>query len=298
MTPYDWTGPSFLGLLGLVSINACGVAYWYRQTQIANVRGNFADAKPKLHTYELAYLSGGAETAILSAVASLVQTKSVEVTPAFGSLFLHSKSIHNAEPHPLVTEVMHALSHMQTDSIRTAVGKIKSRGLRSLTEIQSRLEQEKLILSVQRSAEIASTSAMIMAVPAVLAIPKIFIGMERHRPVGFLLIAIAVIIAAAFAFWKAKPFRSQSGDSVLQREKFEQSALHSTARSNSQILSGQQAAMAVALFSVSVFGIGPLYDLRKAIAPPASSSGSFSSSSCGGGSCGGGCGGGCGGCGG
>jgi uncharacterized protein (TIGR04222 family) len=178
MNPYDWTGPSFLGLFGLVSVNAALAAHGYRQTQIGKIKRDLSKPIPQLDSYELAYLSGGGETAVLAAVANLVQSKAVEVSPVFGTHSLQAKAKGLAEPHHLVTEVLHALSSLSTDSVRTAVNKIKSRPLASLTQIRNKLEENTLICSLRRSAEIASTSAIIMATPAVLSIPKLFIGLK------------------------------------------------------------------------------------------------------------------------
>lgn len=295
MTPYDLTGPSFLGLYGIASALSIAGAFAYRTIHIEAIKST--QPPPKLGPYEMAYLSGGTETALLAALASLIQSEAIRIDTVAGGRYVKVRSGQTAEREPLIRDVLNAIPSMAEDNLPSVMSRLKERHLAALQLIRKRLEQHDLIFTERRAAEIALATATIAALPVILSIPKLVIGTEHHKPVGFLIMGMIAVSTMAALFLLRKPLRTAGGDDVLNRTKRQEAALLDTASADSHLLTNHQAALAVALFSTTAFGLGPLYDLRKATAPP--SSGACGSGSCGGGSCsGGGCGGGCGGCGG
>jgi uncharacterized protein (TIGR04222 family) len=146
--------------------------------------------------------------------------------------------------------------------------------------------------------------AVAMSVPAIGLI-KLSIGLERGKPVVFLVILLVIsTVISLFAFLR-RPFRSRRGDRLLDRLRREHADLQKKAwdpRFEGLDKPGPALAMGVALFGLSVLAGGPMADLQRTLTPP-SGGGCGTSGGCGsdggGGDGGGGCGGGgCGGCGG
>jgi uncharacterized protein (TIGR04222 family) len=128
---------------------------------------------------------------------------------------------------------------------------------------------------------------------------KILVGMNRHKPVGFLVALCLVTVVVAFAGFARRLHRSWRGDMALEQLKVRNAALEYAVPRNVDNVTANDLALALALFGAGVLVSGPLADLKTALTPPAGSSSCGTGGGCGGGGCGGGCGGGgCGGCGG
>jgi uncharacterized protein (TIGR04222 family) len=151
-----------------------------------------------------------------------------------------------------------------------------------------------------------------------LGVLKLMVGLARGRPVGFLVLLLAVGAVAGFMGLWSVPRRTRRGDRALRLLRLQNSALSMTSATESawQTLSAPNVAMSVALFGTGMLMTAGMGDLRRYLMPPSGgegggggtditdgssdfggSSDSGSSSDSGGGDSGGG-GGGCGGCGG
>lgn len=147
-----------------------------------------------------------------------------------------------------------------------------------------------------------------------MGLAKFQVGLERGRPVGWLVLTTLVAGVMLFKLTPA-PWRSRRGDAVLQWLREKQEPLKQTALSatSASALTHREAAMAVALYGMTALGYTEFELLRRHLLPPTAPG--LGSSSSGGGdggsgwSDGGGCGsggggdsggggGGCGGCGG
>jgi hypothetical protein len=141
---------------------------------------------------------------------------------------------------------------------------------------------------------------------------KVFVGVARGRPVGFLIALLVVTAIVAIVFLVKGPFRTRRGDGLLRRLRDDNAALEYAAGRRVAGLSDDDLVLSLGLFGLGVLAVGPLSATytslmnaqRRAAAHQWSSAGTSCGSSCGsscggGGGCGGGCGGGgCGGCGG
>jgi uncharacterized protein (TIGR04222 family) len=138
---------------------------------------------------------------------------------------------------------------------------------------------------------------------AVLGIARLVQGVIRERPVGYLVLLVALAVASTVAFY-ARGRLTPLGKRRLRALRNEHQAVERTAARGG--LAAHDLAFAVGLFGLAQFSTTPgLQDLNATLrehrAGPydsAASSGGCGAA-CGGGGCGGGgCGGGCGGCGG
>jgi hypothetical protein len=142
-----------------------------------------------------------------------------------------------------------------------------------------------------------------LAVPAI-GLVKIFVGLQRDRPVGFLALATVVTLVLGLIRFSRQPTLSRAGGRCLRRARREQAAL----KANAGYLRQAHSPLAVALpLSVALFGTGvlasgrlsPLDDaVRRSRALGTDSGGGCGTSGDGGGGDSGCGGGGCGGCGG
>src|SRR5262249_27012388 len=120
---------------------------------------------------------------------------------------------------------------------------------------------------------------------------KLLVGLARNKPVGFLVVGLAVTAIVGLIITLRPIFRNRRGDAVVDTLKEHHVALKLTAESNQAQLTGRDLALAIGLFGMGILTYGALDELRRGFFPKG---GSSCGSSCGGGSCGGG-GGGCGG---
>jgi uncharacterized protein (TIGR04222 family) len=136
-----------------------------------------------------------------------------------------------------------------------------------------------------------------------LGVAKVIVGLQRNRPVVFLLIGLALLIVMGLLVVRIGRGRTIAGWRTLRALRAEREPLRVAAASRAERLSTGDLAWAVSLYGVGVLQGTVWADAVSATKPPRPSvtDGGNSSSGCGtgsGGSCGGGCGGGgCGGCG-
>lgn len=300
LNPLDLPGPAFLALYLILAICGLVVAILFRRFLVA-VGEDSALPMMRFDAYEAAYLSGGDDAALDTAIAMLVQRQALKAEGASRSLAVNGPLPRNA--HAIEQAVYNAV----TPSPRSVLN-VRAAARWSVEQVGERLTAMGLILTDARWAAARTIPALIMAAVMVLGILKISVGISRHRPVAFLVILTIITAIVVLIFFFARPRLTPLGERALMQLRLDNAALHATARSRPQMLAPTDMAFAIGLFGVASL---PFVDttwteLRQTLNPPPSvSSGSSSSSGCGsssscssGSSCGGGCGGGCGGCGG
>jgi uncharacterized protein (TIGR04222 family) len=126
---------------------------------------------------------------------------------------------------------------------------------------------------------------------------RIGLGLERGRPVGFLVLLCIVLVIAAVIHLAVKPWRTPRGAGLVDTLRRQKALIVNDPPAPSDA----RFPLAFALLGLAALsGTGTLAALRQAILPPPSAGGDGcggGGGGCGGGGCGGGCGG-CGGCGG
>jgi len=180
-----------------------------------------------------------------------------------------------------------------------------------------------LLLTAGEAAVLRLTSAGVVLLAGLFGLTKVFLGVARDRPVGFLIALLILTLIVAVAFLGKRPFRSRRGDALLGRLRQDNAALEYAAGRSVHRLADSDLVLALGLFGLSALAAGPLRHAYTSLLAArlwarvpawsswrspivlscgsscASFSGSGGGGGCGGGGCGGGCGGGgCGGCGG
>src|SRR5262249_23710666 len=101
-----------------------------------------------------------------------------------------------------------------------------------------------------------------------LGVIKIFVGISRHRPVGFLFILCVISAVVAFVALARKVHRSRRGDEALTRLQGKNSAMEFQAGRRAGELSGEDLLLAVGLFGMGILAGGPLAGMQTAFLPP------------------------------
>jgi uncharacterized protein (TIGR04222 family) len=178
--------------------------------------------------------------------------------------------------------------------------------------VTGRLKRFGLVLSSSDEWKVRLIPAGFMTPLLMFGVAKVAIGIDRNRPVVWLIMLCVLTFVIAFGFLASRAFRSRKGDDVLKglAVKYESLKDPMNAQAEVSLAAMERHAeqrvdtsrktpvaevglpLAVALFGPVVLSDGPFNDLRKVFRPSNSSGCSGGcSSSCGGGG-GGGCGGG------
>ncbi|XWK87844.1 MAG: TIGR04222 domain-containing membrane protein [Phormidium sp.] len=283
--PLDFSGGEFLTFYFLLSIIVFFLAT--RLRDYLRLPDNNLEQRPSLNTYETAYLAGGKDRVVDTAIATLFQKEYI-TTSGKGTLTLKESSENFSDP--VEQEVAKAIA---------LDGKIaRVRSLVSSTivieRIGDRLRQLGLLVTENQSAKAQKYPAILIACLLGLGIAKIFVGISRGKPVSFLIVMCFIIAIIGIIFWVTPIDRSRYGDRILQELR---NRIHSTNLSHTD----PQLPLAFALLGIAILPNDMIFaDLKQVFTPVSSSSSSSDGSGCGGdgGGGGGGCGGGCGGCGG
>lgn len=291
MNPFDLPGPKFL-LFYLVTLAiAILIATLLRRWLISSGE-DFSVRRVTVDPYEAAYLRGGAQQAINTAIAMLVQIKALKISKTT----LSFSSSHVAATHPVEQAILKTISSkagQDISKVRTSLS-LKD----EINRMAERLKMLGLVLSDERWRKVRKAPALVILIVFLFGIVKILIGVSRDRPISFLFVLCMLTGIIALWFYSKRPDVTPLGKTVLKQLKEENAALEMTARTQPQRLAGGDVALALGLFGISglAFADDSWADLRRALQPPSSSS--SSGSSCSSSSCGSSCGGGgCGGCG-
>ncbi|MGB7157100.1 MAG: TIGR04222 domain-containing membrane protein [Tepidisphaeraceae bacterium] len=301
MSILDLRGPEFLQVfltLFLLLIAAGLVFRWL----MAGPFDDHPSHEPDLAPLEVAYLAGGAKSATDAAIASLVHRDVLTVRNS-APRALRVAAMLPDDATPLETAVYVSVDSVKDQTIR----QVRKDTAERATRLARRLEEYEFLLDPMRRMVRHVVPVILMIGLLLLGIAKVVVGVNRGRPVGFLVALCIVTAIVAIVFAIRSSHRTRRGSRLLQRLKREHAALHATATVAPSRMGYADIALAYALYGPIVLSMGPLADLNHAMKPRRSggsgcggSSGSScggSSSSCGSGSsCGGG--GGCGGCGG
>ncbi|MDG2618080.1 TIGR04222 domain-containing membrane protein [Thermoleptolyngbya sichuanensis XZ-Cy5] len=294
--PLDLRGPEFLQfylfVLGSTLLVAWALRRWLRQP--GTVEGQ---SLPPLDPYEVAYLVGGADRAIDTAIVSMARLQPPAIVAQEG--FLVPLVVPEPSQHPLERAILESMN-----GSKATVQSLRRDTARATETLRSRLQALGLALSPAQAAKARLYPALLLLLPLLLGIAKVLVGLSRGRPVGFLLMMIVVWLVV-IAIFQLPPLSSRYGERALQQIRAtHQSAMTLRTRDLSAVQQTQLLFL-IALSGTTALRGKEFASLRAALSPVSSTgSGSGYSSSWGsdgwsgdgGGGDGGG--GGCGGCGG
>ena len=297
LNPFELRGPDFLLLFGLTYLLALAFAGGLRYL----LRGpTEPDPSVELSPYETAYLSGGARRATEAAVVRLSDERLIDIGRrklSLSAVWPRPKlepAEHDAD-RPLEAAVLSAAER------EVAIAELWPAARRATKPLQRRLESLELLLDQgQRLWATLFPLLIALLVPAAGAY-KIFVGLDRGRPVAFLVIACLASAGLSLLLFARPPLRSRRGDAVLRQLTRE----HAANEQGEVQPAGSSLVHSVALLGLGAVAGTTLAPLQEYLGVPRRRLGDGSGSSCGsscgssGGGGGGGCGGGgCGGCGG
>jgi uncharacterized protein (TIGR04222 family) len=302
MNPLDWKGPEFLSLYVPLLIGGFLVALLLRHLLRLPAGGPMYLGR-RTDPYEVAAL-GGPDTLIEAVVGSLVHRNVLRLD---GRRIATGDAL-PADAAPVERSVFEC----------TATGDVTMEVLRQalspdIEHYQRRLSQKGLVLDELRARPALRLPSLVYGAFLLLGVAKILVGLERDRPVMFLVLIVA-IGSLGFLVLGKRPWRTRLGDATLEALREEHQALRTTAIAGdaSRTLDGRELALAVGLFGPAMLIPMGYSGLRQTLNPSSSGSsgdssssssdssssscssgdsGGSSSSSCGGGGCGG-CGGG------
>ena len=303
--PLNFRGSEFLTLY-ITLTSAALICQWgsfeyFKRSDIEDSQENFS-----LDTYETAYLAGGNDRVVETAIATLVQRGHLKPDRTTRTLEVVNPLPENS--HPLETAIESALrdrNKFDRYRLKTATGVAAF-----ADEMRARLIHLKLLPNVKDSRQVQWLFALPAILVWLLGLTKLGVGMSRGKPVGFLLLLCVATAIVGWQLLKRSWHRNRYGDRVLADLQVRHADL------KNQLLDDleDRAGLAFALFGISVLTGDELQGLRQVFISFWSTDDYYGSSSssnsgsgwggCGGGgsscgnSCGSSCGGGCGGCGG
>jgi len=287
--PFDWRGPDFLKFYALLFGVCFVLALWLRRklrTPLATKPLNV----PELDGYTTAYLNGGKVLAVNTAIANLTRQKTMRIDAK-------DRNITSLVPEPnFEHDLEKAVYRAAESNSGSKIGGVREAAMPVMEGLMANLQARGLVVT-DAQARKARWIPLLVVIPVIaVGIAKIFVGLSRGKPIGFLIGLCAVSLIASLIIFARRPLRSRRGDAVLKKMQERHVGARRLGRGLG-VISGAEFAGVVGLFGMSALAGTELDDLRKSLMPPGGDAGGCGSS-CGGGCGGGGCGGGCGGCGG
>jgi uncharacterized protein (TIGR04222 family) len=293
MNPFDLPGPQFLALYAMLGVITIAAVYHLKQKAEAGEPGRLSLSDP----YTIAYLRGGAAETVRLAVAVLVDRRLLVIGVDDTVLLREGvTSIHGANE--LERAILQQAGQAEHPTRIATSNRLLDVARRSYEPM---LLQLGLLAGPEVRARRWRQVGMALGVLVVIASIKIVIGLARNRPVGFLVVSVAVFSLLAIVVTRGR--RTVRGDRILGDLRVLFDALRTRATELRPYSATSELALLMAVFgldAVPVFAFPFIRAFR-----PAPSTGDAGSSGCGssssGGGCGGGgssCGGGGGGCGG
>jgi uncharacterized protein (TIGR04222 family) len=266
--PFNWTAGPFLTLY--VCLAAIVFLLSFR---LRSMIGPPAHAARQLSVLELAYLAGGARRLGDAALLRLTSGSGATIDS-------RGQKITVTDQTPLATlmgrlPLLAFCPNMTRQQFQTAVKPIVER-------IQGRLQQLGYYPSDDQMTSFRMTLLPLVGLLVLFGIIKVFVGLERHHPVGILVCLLAVTAIAGFALARY-PTRTRAGNDVLR-------SYHASHARASRAPLDHELLLAVALSGAVVLSGTPYASVYAASRTMGGGGGDGGGSGCGGG------GGGCGGC--
>jgi uncharacterized protein (TIGR04222 family) len=270
MNPLNWTAAPFLTFYVDIACLVC-LAAWLARRNI----GESARAHPKLITPELAYLAGGEQRVGDAVITGLLTSEAATLSSDGRTIEVDGAKL-GMQPDLVPFAQLGLSGQMKRREFQARMG-------RGVEALRKKLDQLGLCPGPSLLPAYRLKILALFSVPLLLGIAKVQIGMERHKPVGFLIILL-IVTAIATLYFLTGPRLTRAGHDVLAAAQVQHARAARAPLENELML-------AVALAGLVVLS-GTSFDALYA----ASRSDAAGGGGCGGG--GGGGGGGCGGCGG
>lgn len=253
--------------------------------------------QPLMDRYDIAFLGGGADRVADAVLAALYGMNLVKVDTKKGSGLIRADdaSMPRQNLHPVESLVLNAIPASQA----TPPHSLRKSLLTLFHEMQERLTREGLWENRARLKRLRWIAALPLLMVMLIGVAKVFVGIERDRPVG--LLVIFLIFSSILLLWRVSHVsrRTSVGDQMW--DDLKKNPPVNLNKTNREHLAGDpaQVALMVALGGFTMLqlpGYEALYSsLYRPVGTDSGSSGGCSTSSDSGSGCGSS---GCGGCGG
>jgi uncharacterized protein (TIGR04222 family) len=241
----------------------------------------------ELDGYATAFLNGGKLLAVNTALANLIRLKAMHLNES-------KKTLISLVPRPTFAHELEQLVYDAAGSTDgTPIADVRKAAKPCIQRLAEDLQAKGLVVADKAARRAIALPLIIALVIVAVGVVKIWIGVERGKPVGILAFMCIMSALAAVVAFARRPLRSRYGDAVLKKLQ-EQYVGPKTLGGSAATLPPLEFALVMGLFGMGALAGSEFSDLRRLLQPP---SGGVSGDGCGS-SCGGGCGGGCGGCGG
>ncbi|HEY4311684.1 MAG TPA: TIGR04222 domain-containing membrane protein [Pirellulales bacterium] len=258
--PFDLRGPEFLQFYAAVLLIAFLLAVATRV---------FAKHSPQktVHTlpldaHQVAYLSGGLQWAAKTALAQLVAEREVIVIrtrPLRLGRFGEVKAEGNA---------LECALHRQMPKAPEGAswGAVCRNANTAVAEVGESLRERGLVMSATHALVAHWGPLMIMGAALLIGAIKVLVGLQRHRPVGYLMIMVVIATIVSLMLFARRVHRTDAGDQKLLSLKLTNRHLREEARQAS-FSASESLPLAVALYGFSVLLDGPHKPLALSLDP-------------------------------
>ncbi len=248
--PQNFTIIQLLTFYILLAIAAIMIALILRNS-LREPPENPKEEFPSLNLYETAYLAGGRQRTVDTAIAYLVQHGYLQPHPETRSLDLKNPLPENS--HPLEKEISLAVRfNGNINQIRLSV-------TRATFPIYNRLVNFGLLVSLDKAKSIQLWSALPVFVLLFLNIGMIITAIFQHKPLNLLILfcILSAIIGCSFLFLPVS--RSNYGDRTLEKLRANHLNLKQKATDSNQLI------QAFSLFGTKALADSPLNKLQQVL---------------------------------
>src|SRR5262245_19346846 len=207
MNIFDLPGPQFLGVYATLLVAGIGAVVMIR----SRLRGPAVEANMKsldLQPVEVALLADGEEHAVRTALAGLAHRELIVIEPATRSI----KATGNAPADAGSAELrLHSMLGTSADTFTNLIPRAAS----LLSQPKRRLQSSGLLLESADRWKLRLAQASVLGVVLAIGIYKMGIGLQRGRPVMFLLVLCLLTLFVLFLFVGRSPRRTRLGDRAL-----------------------------------------------------------------------------------
>lgn len=305
INPFELNGPQFLAFYVAICAIAIVAAFLLR-SMLRSDEGTGEVNNIELSSYEIACLGGGAPGVLRACLASLLVSERLHRKEIGGVTTYHTSDPNDAGDHEIERLMLICAGHDSGATAREMLAGARPAAERMFSELQLRkLIESRGNFSVARWVPVALLVSVFL-----FGLAKIVLGVQRDKPVGFL---VALLFGLAFligGYFYQIPLRTRGGDALLRRLQNQYAKLKTLGTGDRAPLAGSPPAHDDLILTAGLFGFAALHHPEitllssnlKPISTSSQSTGcgttlSSDSGGCGGGD-GGGCGSGCGGCGG
>ncbi|MFD0744577.1 TIGR04222 domain-containing membrane protein [Phytohabitans flavus] len=237
-----------------------------------------------LASSEVAYLQGGPDLAVYSALAALRCADAVGVST-------ERQLLVTGEPARRATRLARAVYDAAGRSALPGSLRADAGVAKELARIGDRLERAGLLPDGQTRAALTTARYLLTAV-LVLGVLRLLSGIANEKPLVFLLLTVLALAATIVVLWRWRPRRTRAGVRALEELRDDHEHLDPAENPSWRLYGPAAAGLAVGLYGSNALWVAdPAFAAEAAVRKDlATAPATGSSSSCGSGSSGGSCG--------